>query len=405
MIIRENYLKRIRPFYDSELVKVLTGIRRCGKSTLLKQIIQELKAKGLPDAQILMINFEDYQFRPLFSPDALHQYVKARLHPDQKTYLFFDEIQNVAEFELVINSFRAAENVSIFITGSNSRLLSGELSTHLGGRTVSFTVMPFSFSEFCAFSDSVQDKEAHDRGTMFQEYVRWGGFPLVCAEELPENKALILSSLYDSIVLKDIILRHQVASPVMLDRLLSYVLGSSSLTLSGNRISGTLKTAGFPISSPMVYDYLRYMEEACIINRAQRYDIQGKKALSFEEKAYTVDFGLFQMKKNIGKDQWSMVVETAVYNELIARGYSVYVGKTNKGEVDFIARKDQQQIYIQAAYVMNTEQTAGREFGSLAHIKDQYPKYVVSLDPLRSDQEGIRHLNLLDFLQNETLIR
>lgn len=314
--------------------------------------------------------------------------------------MFFDEIQNVERFELVINSFRAIHNVSIFITGSNSKLLSGELSTHLGGRTLSFTIMPFNFKEFCTFKGT--EVEAHK---LFTEYVKWGGFPLVCKEKEPENKMLILSSLYDSIILKDIIMRNKVASPAILDKIVEYVVGNSSLTLSVKKITNILNENNIEVSAPTVYDYLRYIEEACIVNKAERYDIRGKKVLAFEEKMYICDFGLFELKKNRVKDEFDLIVETVIYNELLARGYKVYIGKTYRGEVDFIAEKNQQKLYIQAAYLLDKEETVLREFCAYNAIAENYPKFVISLDPITSDREGIKHLNLIDFLLDDSLIK
>ena len=336
MVNREMYLKRIRPFYESEMVKVIMGIRRCGKSTLLRQIEQEIVEKGVPKERILSISFEDYSYRKLCEPDAFYEYVEAQIASDDKYYLFFDEIQNVKDFELVVNSFRATHNVSIFLVGSNSKLLSGELATHLGGRTVSFYMMPFRFKEFCEFYGEDQGSRE-----LFAKYIRWGGFPMVCAAVDDETKEVLLANLYDSIVLKDIIMRNRIASPQVLERILEYVIANTSFTLSGNQIVNRLKADGIDISAPTVYDYLRYMEESCITRKVSRYDIRGKKTLSFEEKVYVADLGLFALKKNRVKDEYNLIIETIVYNELIARGYHVYIGKTYGGEmISAISRKE-----------------------------------------------------------------
>lgn len=398
MVIREMYLKRIRPFYESELIKVITGVRRCGKSTLLQQIFFEIK-KYVSESQLIYINFEDYHFKELYNPDYLFAYIEKKIVKDCKYYLFFDEIQNVDNFELVINSFRATHNVSIFLTGSNSKLLSGELASHLGGRTISFIIMPFTFKEFCTLKTPDTNYQK-----LFQEYIKYGGFPIVCKEEDYENKDLIISSLYDSIVLKDIIMRNKITSPVLLDKILEYLIGNSSITFSGKKVTNVLNENGIKVSSPTVYDYVKYIEETSIIKKAERYDIRGKKVLAFEEKVYVCDFGLFELKKNRVKDEFNLIVETAVFNELIARGYQVYVGKTLKGEVDFIVQKNKKKFYIQAAYLLEKQETIEREFGAYDVITDNYPKYVISLDPITSDREGIKHLNLIDFLLDETLI-
>jgi len=403
MVKRELYLRRIRPFYESEMVKVITGIRRCGKSTLMQQIIDEIRAMGVPESHILVINFEIYKFRPLLSPDNLNEYVEARIVDAKKYYLFFDEIQNVTDFELVVNSFRASHNVSIFLTGSTSKLLSGERSSHLGGRTLSFRIMPFTYSEVTALLQEQGKKQ--DRQQVFQDYCRWGGFPLVWSVPAGEEREFILTNLYDSIVLKDIVLRSSIKFPLILEKILNYTIANTSTTFSGNRLAGVLTSQALKVSAPVVNNYLKAILDACIINQVERYDIRGSKLLAYEAKLYVCDLGLFQLKKNRVKDEYNFLVETIIYNELIARGYHVYVGKTPKGEIDFIVTHNQHKCYIQAAYLLTTPDTRAREFDAFSPIKDAYPRYVITLDPIPQDQDGIRHLNLLDFLENETLLQ
>ena len=399
MIKREQYIKRIRPFYDSEMIKVITGIRRCGKSTIMRQIIDELKELGVRSDAIVYINFEDYKYKKIATPDQLYEYVEDKIKDEKRYYLFFDEIQNVNEFELVINSFRATHDVSIFITGSNSKLLSGELATHLTGRTVSFRIMPFNFKEFCEYKK--QCGTARENRELLDEYMTWGGFPIVCKETEPESREILLSNIYDSVVLKDIIMRNKVASPVILEKVLEYVVANSSLTVSGNSIAAVLSKDTESVSAPTVYDYIRYMTEACICDKVPRYDIRGKKVLAFEEKMYVCDMGFFRLKKNRVKEEYNYIVETICYNELISRGYKVYVGKTYKGEVDFIAEKGEEKFYLQATYMLSDEQVIRREFGAYDNIKDHYPKYVVSLDRVPLSRDGIIHVNLTDFLLQE----
>ncbi len=396
MVKREQYLERIRPFYDSEMVKVITGIRRCGKSTIMKQIIEEISQNGIADDHILYINFEIYKYRKISNPDAFNDYVENYIKDEDKYYLLFDEIQNVEEFELVINSIRVSHNVSIFITGSNSKLLSGELATHLSGRTISFRIMPFNFSEFCEFKKENNTDKTYDE--LLDEYMKWGGFPIVCKEDDESSKEVLLSNIYDSVVLKDIIMRNKIASPIMLEKVMEYVVANSSITLSGNNISNALNEKEQVISTPKVYDYLRYMEEACICDKVSRYDIRGKKVLAYEEKTYVCDLGFFRLKKNRVKDEYNYIVETICYNELISRGYKVYIGKTYKGEVDFIAEKGQEKFYVQAAYLLSDEQVIEREFGAYKNIEDNYPKYVISMDHIQLSIDGIIHKNLIDFL-------
>jgi len=396
MVIRELYLERIRPFYDSEMVKVITGIRRCGKSTIMRQIVDELLVRGVAENHIIYINFEDYKYRKISTADALYEYVEEQIQDEEKYYLFVDEIQNVSEFELVINSFRATHNISIFITGSNSKLLSGELATHLSGRTLSFRVMPFCFKEYYQYHKSIDTNRTKEE--LLDEYMTWGGFPMVCKEDDVASKAVVLSNIFDSVVLKDIVMRNKVASPVALERILEYVVANSSTTISGTGIANKLSEELQKVTAPTVYDYLRYFTEACICDKVSRYDIRGKRILSYEEKTYVCDLGFFHIKKNRVKDEYNYIVETICYNELIARGYQVYIGKTYKGEVDFIATKGDEKIYIQAAYLLSDEKVIEREFGAYEGIGDNYPKYVISMDRVPMSREGIIHMSLIDFL-------
>jgi len=293
----------------------------------------------------------------------------------------------------VVNSFRATHDVSIFITGSNSRLLSGELATHLSGRTVSFRILPFNFKEFCQFHG---DRSDYDQ--LLAEYMKWGGFPLVCKEKEERSKEILLSNIYDSVVLKDIVMRNKVTSPQALERVLDYLVGNSSVTVSGNKISEAISDKHQKVSAPTVYDYIKYVEEACICDKIPRYDIRGKKQLAFEEKVYVCDLGFFYLKKHRVKDEYNYIVETICYNELITRGYKVYVGKTYRGGVDFIAQRGQEKIYVQAAYYLADESVVEREVGAYRVIEDNYPKYVVSMDKVPLSRDGIIHKNLIDFL-------
>ncbi len=396
MVIRERYLQRIRPFYDSEMVKVITGIRRCGKSTLMQQIIAEIQQQDVAHDHIIYINFENYKYRKISNPDALYEYVENKIKDDKKYYLFIDEIQNVPEFELVINSFRATHNISIFITGSNSKLLSGELATHLSGRTLSFRIMPFCFKEFAALYEEKEKLISPEQ--LLDKYMLWGGFPLVCKEENDSEKEVILSNIYDSVVLKDVVMRNKIASVTALDRVLEYLVANSALTISGNTIASSLKADNIAVSVPTVYDYLKYISDACICDKVSRYDIRGKKVLSFEEKIYVCDLGFFHLKKNRSKEEYSRIVETICYNELISRGYQVYVGKTYKSEVDFIAQKGKEKLYLQAAYLLDNAETVEREFGAYRTIEDNYPKYVISTDRIPMSRDGIIHKNLCSWL-------
>lgn len=266
----------------------------------------------------------------------------------------------------------------------------------MSGRTLSFRVMPFSFKEFCVYKQEENCVKSKDE--LLQEYMTWGGFPLVCKEADENSKAVVLFNIYDSVVLKDIVMRNKVASPVALEKVLEYVVANSSTTISGNAIAAALSDEKQTVSAPTIYDYLKYISDACICDKVSRYDIRGKKVLAYEEKTYVCDLGFFHIKKNRVKDEYNYIVETICYNELISRGYQVYIGKTYKGEVDFIATRAEEKIYIQAAYLLSDEKVIQREFGAYDSIKDNYPKYVISMDKLTLSRDGIIHMNLLDFL-------
>jgi hypothetical protein len=256
--------------------------------------------------------------------------------------------------------------------------------------------MPFTFNEYCQLQSEVQIDLPREK--LLDDYMTWGGFPLVCKESDASSKEIILSNIYDSVVLKDIVMRNKVASPNILEKVLNYVIANTSTTVSGNSIASALTDKNQSVSAPTVYDYLKYIEEACICDKVPRYDIRGKKALAFEEKVYVCDLGFFHLKKNRVKDEYSYLVETICYNELVARGYHVYIGKTHKGEVDFIAERGKEKFYIQAAYLLSDEKVIEREFGAYDAVDDHYPKYVITLDRTTLTRDGIIHMNLIDFL-------
>ena len=400
MIKRETILRRLRHFYHSDMIKVITGVRRSGKSVLLGQIQEELKDQGVPASRMISINFEIYAYRKYCeAPEEFYTFIKKQVPPAGKVYLFFDEIENMKDFELLINSFRDEFDCSIFITGSNSRLLSGELSTHLGGRTLSFKVMPFSFREFVQL-DQYSSLEPRKQ---LEVYLEWGGFPLVCKEVEPDHKQIQLMNLRDSIVYKDIILRNGIKGSTELERLLGYILSQSGATFSARNIKKELDAA-IPVSLQRIYDYIGYFCDAGIVNRVQRYDIRGKKVLSAQEKLYACDLGLFHLFKNRVKPEMNFITETLVFNELVSRGYQIYIGKTYRGEVDFIIEHERGRAYIQTTYLMEHDQTRDREFSAFSGIDDVFPRYVISFDPLTADWNGIRHLHILDFLLGDDLL-
>ena len=387
MVARENWLKKIRPFYESELIKVIIGIRRCGKSVILTQIAQEIKAD---EVHKIFINFEDLQFSDLKDEMSLYKYVKNLITDEQKYYLFFDEIQNVMNFEKAINSFRLL-NTSIFITGSNANLLSGELATLLSGRYVSFKILPFTFAEVLEIR---RIKDADDEVLM--DYIRWGGMPQRFSINTDNELKVFFSDLYDSIVLKDIVTRYKIQNVSLLNKIIDYLSINMSQIFSGTSIVNFLKSEQRDCSKESLYNYLSFIINSCIMNKVSRYDIQGKKVLSTLEKYYLADVSLARVhstKMDIGAS-----LENIVYNELLNRGYEVYIGILKNAEIDFIAQKGNEKIYLQVCYLLASDETVAREFGVYDSVKDNYPKYVLSLDKFDFSQNGIIHKNLIDWL-------
>lgn len=395
MLIRENYLRKIRPFYNNELVKIIVGIRRCGKSTILKQIQSEIQNNGVDANHILFINFEDMAFSKIKNENDLYEYVMARMKEQDKYYLFFDEIQNVDCFEKAINSFRATRNVSIFITGSNSRLLSGELSTLLSGRYVSFHIMPFSFKEVCDWKKLSREKINDD---IFLEYLKWGGMPQRFYMQTEDEIKIFLSDIYNSIVLKDIVQRYKVKDVDMLNRIVEYLVTTPSQLFSANSISRFMESENRTLSKETLYNYLGYVVSTFIMHKAGRYDLKGKKKLATMEKYYLTDMGIGRVKDTESHMNIGAALENAVYNELLVRGYEVFVGKIEDGEVDFVATRTNEKIYVQVAYLLADERIIKREFGVYEKIKDNYPKYVISMDKWDFSRDGIIHKNAIDFM-------
>ena len=391
MVKRELWLKKIRPFYENELIKVLIGIRRSGKSIILKQIQDELLTNGVNSDHIIFINFEDLDFSFIKNETDLHSYIKPQIVDDKKYYLFFDEIQNVKNFEKVLNSLRATQNVSIFITGSNANLLSGELATLLAGRYVTFKIMPFTFAE-CLQIQNITNPTDSD----LMNYLKFGGMPQRFYLSTESEIKIFLSDLYDSIVLKDIISRYKVKNVELLDKIINYLASTSSQIFSASSINNFFKNEGRECSKETLYNYLSYVVQSCVVNKAKRYDISGKKTLSTLEKYYLADTGfanLHSLKFDIGA-----MLENVVYNELIARGYEIQVGVTSNSEIDFIATKDGQKEYYQVAYILHDENTIKREFGVYQKVKDNFPKFVISADHFDFSQDGIIHKNIIQWL-------
>jgi len=396
MLKRELYLNKIRDFYDSNLIKILVGIRRCGKSVILEQIINELKEKGIEENHIIYINFEFIEFEELTDYKKLNNYIKEKIKDEKMYYLFFDEIQNVEKFEKVINSLRASQKVSIFITGSNSRLLSDELSTVLSGRYVSFKINPLSYKE-------VLELKGMESSTneIFEDYLKWGSLPNRFEFEREEAIKNYLYGVFDSIILRDVVERLKIRDIALFNLILQYIIDTIGREFSAENIINFLKNEGRDVSTLTIYSYIDALCKAFLIRKVYRYDIHGKAVLKTLNKYYVTDLGIAQIKNNKTEIDKSYAIENIVYNELIIKGYDVYTGKTKKGEIDFVATKPNKKIYIQVAFSIPNEDTKKREFGAYNNINDNYDKYVISLDKLTYEYNGIKHVNLIDFLLDD----
>lgn len=395
MVIRERYLKLIRPFYNQDLIKVLIGIRRSGKSVILKQIIDELIANGVDDNHIIYINFEDYDFEEYTDAKKLNDYIKEKIIDDKKYYIFFDEIQNVEKWEKVVNSLRATKNTSIFITGSNSDLLSSDLATHIAGRYVSFKVTPFTFKEVCELLNITDSRDIEDA---FNDYIKWGGMPQRFMQKNDISKKTYLNDIYDSIVIKDIVRRFNIKDIDLLNRIVTYILTTPSQVFSADSLKNYMKSESRNVSLETLYNYLDYIYRANLISKAERYDVRGKRILTGKYKYYLTDLGFTNILSEGKKSQVGAYLENIVYNELIARGYNVNVGTLENAEVDFIATKFDEKIYIQVTYMLSDDKIVDREFNVYNKIEDNYPKYVLSMDKFDMSQNGIIHKNIIDWL-------
>ena len=395
MIIRERYLKQIRPFYDQDLIKVLIGIRRSGKSVILSQIADELKNNGVDAAHIIYMNFEDFDYNEYTEPKKLNDYIKEKIKDNKKYYIFFDEIQNVNSWEKIINSLRSTKNTSIFITGSNSDLLSSDLATHIAGRYVSFKITPFIFSEVCELLNISDKNDIYD---VFNDYVKWGGMPQRFMQNDDVSKKVYLSDIYDSIVIKDIVKRFNIKDIDLLNRIVTYILTTPAQIFSPERLKKYFESESRKVSLETLYNYLDYIIRANLVSKAERFDIRGKRILTGKYKYYLTDLGFTNILSDGKKEQIGAYLENIVYNELLSRGYNVNIGNLEDGEIDFIATRFNEKIYIQVAYILADESVVEREFGVYKKIEDNYPKYVISMDKFDFSQNGIIHKNIIDWL-------
>lgn len=402
MIKRESYMARIRPFIDGDLIKVLTGIRRSGKSVMLELIKDELRARGVTEEQLVAFNFEDMRNAQLCTAEALHDELVRRAAPikGRKIYFFFDEIQEVERWERCVNSLRVEMDCDIYITGSNAKLLSGELATYLAGRYVEFIIYPFSFSEFLALYHSVEPDA--DTRTCFDRYLTFGGMPYLANLRFDETACRqYLRDLFNSVELKDIVKRNNVRDVDMLERIIAYVTANIGTTFSSTAISKYLKNEGRRVSPETVLNYLKACSDAFLFYQVRRQDLQGKKILTVNEKYYVADHGIREAVVGGNMRDINLVLENIVFMEALRRGYSVTVGKIGEREIDFVCERHGEKCYIQVAYLLAAEETVQREFGVYEHVQDNFPKYVVSLDEFDMSRNGVRHYSIRDFLLAE----
>lgn len=398
MIKRELYMSRIRPFIGSDLIKVMTGIRRCGKSVMLKLIQEELAEFGVNPSQFISINFEDMKYSHLQTAQALYDEItKLAAEIDGKVYLFFDEIQEVKDWEKCINSFRVALDCDIYITGSNAKLLSGELATYLGGRYVEFIIYPFSFAEFMELYQTIAPDESVQK--CFQTYLLSGGMPYLANIKYADAPSkLYLHDLFNSVQLKDIVKRNNIRDVDLLERILAYVMANVGNTFSATSLAKFFKNEHRTVAPETILNYIKYCCDAYLFYQVKREDLQGKQILASNEKYYIADHGIREAVFGGNTKEINLILENIVFLELLRRGYEVTVGRIGDREIDFVCNRRGEKLYVQVAYLLAADETITREFEAYNNIRDNFPKYVVSLDEFDMSRNGIKHRNIRDFL-------
>ena len=397
MIFRENYVKKIMAFTDTPFVKVLTGVRRCGKSTIMQMIMDELRKKGIRDERIVSYRFDSMEYEGM-TAKQLYEMLKAQLSNTEKTYLFLDEVQEISSWEKTVNSINTDFNVDIYVTGSNSRMMSSEISTYLTGRYVSFRIFTLSFQEYLTFKN--QYGEVEDIHKELVNYIKYGGFPAIHLQEHPlDNAYTIVRDIYNSTIFSDIVKRNQVRKVDQLERVVKFVFDNVGKTFSAKSISDYIKSEHRTIDNETVYNYLEKLESAYILHRCSRYDVQGKELLKTQEKFYLADSSFKYSVLGYNDQSVAAMLENVVYLELLRRGYEVCIGKTPNGEIDFIATRQNDKLYIQITKEIKSEKTEKREYDRLLEINDNYPKYLLTTDDFAGgNYQGIKTMHIADFL-------
>lgn len=398
MIKREMYLNRVRPFIGGELIKVMTGIRRSGKSVMLELIKNELVEAGVAPSQMISINFEDMRYAHLQTATALHNEIIKRAEGiEGKAYLFFDEIQEVDGWEKCVNSLRVALDCDIYITGSNAKLLSGELATYIGGRYVEFVIYPFSFAEFLELYRTIAPDDSIQQ--CFQKYLLAGGMPYLANLQYKEEPSRqYLTDLFNSVQLKDIVKRNKIRDVDLLERIIAYMTANVGTVFSTSSLARFFKNEQRTVAAETILNYVRYCCDAYLFYQVKRQDLQGKQILASNEKYYIADHGIREAVFGGNMKDINLILENIVYMELRRRGYVVTVGRAGEKEIDFVCEKRGEKLYVQVIYLLASEDTVKREFGAYDGIQDNFPKYVVSLDEFDMSRNGIKHRNIRDFL-------
>lgn len=399
MIKRKFYLEKIVKLIDTEDIKVITGVRRCGKTVLLKQIIDELENRGIASENIIYMSFESSKYKNIRNDHDLDEFIFSKTNNlNGKIYLLFDEIQKVKNWEVSLNSYRVDLECDIYITGSNSQLLSGELATLISGRYISINMLPFSFKELIQYHDEMH--ENIDEIKLFEQYLSYGGFPGLLNYE-NEEKEKYLYDLYSTIVLNDILYKNKVKDLDLLERLMEFMISNIGQLFSANSISKYIKNENRKTTPHTIINYMDYARNAFIFYQIKRENIKQKRKLLISDKYYLVDSGFYFIFNGSTQRNWGQLLENIVFLELIRQGYSITIGKIQDLEVDFVCRKANQIKYIQVSQSILDENTRKREFKSLEKISDSYPKYVISMDSFDFSANGIIHLNIIDFLKSE----
>lgn len=403
MIQRETYIEQLKDFIDKPFIKILTGIRRSGKSSVMILLKDELIKKNILPEQIIYINLESFAFSALKNAVSLYEYVSEKSSKTKKIYLLIDEIQEVKEWEKAINSFLVDLDIDIYLTGSNAHLLSSELATHLAGRYVEIPVYTLSFSEYLQFKSHYSPHNKHSIKESFVTYLRMGGFPVLHTSSYTEPTAYkVIYDIYSSVILRDTVQRYNIRDIELLERVVKYAFDNIGNTFSGKNVADYFKSQQRKIDLNTVYNYLSALEGAFILYRTSRYDVKRKEILKTQEKFYLSDIGLLYATMGYRDSKINGVLENIVFLELKRRGYQVYVGKIDLKEIDFIAKKQGKKVYVQVAYKLESESTVEREFSELIAIEDQHPKFVVTMDDFWQESiEGVKHLYITDFLLSD----